>query len=37
LVVACALMSAVDEDRLKRHDLTDAEWVPLEPLLPAQP
>ena len=30
-------MAAVDEDRLKRHDLTDAEWVRLEPLLPAHP
>jgi transposase len=28
---------AVDEDGLKRHDLTDAEWVRLAPLLPAQP
>ena len=28
---------AVDEDRLKRHDLTDAEWVRLAPLLPAHP
>jgi transposase len=27
----------VDEDRLKRHDLTDAEWVRLAPLLPAHP
>jgi len=25
----------VDEDRLKRHDLTDAEWARLEPLLSA--
>jgi transposase len=24
----------VDEDRLKRHDLTDDEWARLEPLLP---
>ena len=24
----------MDEDRLKRHDLTDAEWVRLAPLLP---
>jgi transposase len=23
-----------DEDRLKRHDLTDREWALLEPLLP---
>jgi transposase len=27
----------VDEDRLKRHDLTDAEWARLEPLLPRHP
>jgi transposase len=27
----------MDEDRLKRHDLTDAEWTRLEPLLPRQP
>jgi transposase len=27
----------VDEDRLKRHDLTDAEWARLEPLMPAHP
>jgi transposase len=27
----------VDEERLKRHDLTDAEWVRLAPLLPAHP
>jgi transposase len=27
----------VDEDRLKRHDLADAEWVRLEPLLPGHP
>jgi transposase len=27
----------VDEDRLKRHDLTDAEWARLEPLTPAHP
>ena len=30
-------MVAVDEGRLNRHDLTDAEWVRLEPLLPAHP
>jgi hypothetical protein len=24
----------VDGDRLKRHNLTDGEWVRLEPLLP---
>ncbi len=24
----------VDEDRLKRHDLSDEEWARLEPLLP---
>jgi transposase len=28
---------AVDDERLKRHDLTDAEWARLEPLLPAHP
>lgn len=27
----------MDEERLKRHDLTDAEWARLEPLLPAHP
>jgi transposase len=27
----------VDEDRLKRHDLTDDEWARLEPLLPGHP
>ena len=30
-------MAAVDEDRLKRHDLTDDEWARLEPLLPGHP
>ena len=28
---------AVDDDRLKRHDLDDAEWVRLEPSLPRHP
>jgi len=27
----------VDEERLKRHDLTDAEWERLAPLLPEHP
>ena len=27
----------MDEDRLKRHDLTDEEWARLEPLLPGHP
>lgn len=27
----------MDDERLKRHDLTDEEWVRLEPLLPAHP
>jgi transposase len=27
----------VDEDRLKRHDLSDAEWAALGPLLPRHP
>jgi transposase len=27
----------VDEERLKRHDLTDAEWERLAPLLPVNP
>ena len=27
----------MDEDRLRRHDLTDDEWVRLVPLLPAHP
>jgi len=26
-----------DDERLKRHDLTDEEWARLEPLLPAHP
>jgi transposase len=26
-----------DDERLKRHDLTDGEWARLEPLLPAHP
>lgn len=26
----------MDEERLKRHDLTDEEWVRLKPLLPPQ-
>ncbi|GAB2452156.1 hypothetical protein GCM10027187_20450 [Streptosporangium sandarakinum] len=26
----------MDEERLKRHDLTDEEWAWLEPLLPSQ-
>src|SRR5258708_3839331 len=30
-------MGLMDEDRLKRHDLTDEEWARLEPLLPAHP
>jgi transposase len=31
------LNRVVDDDRLNRHGLTDAEWVRLEPLLPAHP
>lgn len=31
------MMSLVEEERLKRHDLTDREWVLLEPLMPAHP
>jgi transposase len=31
------LDGAVDDDRLKRQDLTDAEWAWLEPLLPRHP
>lgn len=27
----------MDDDRLKRHDLTDEEWARLEPLLPPHP
>ena len=27
----------MDEEQLKRHDLTDAEWVRLTPLLPGHP
>jgi transposase len=30
-------MAAVDEDRLRRHDLSDAEWARLEGLLPGHP
>jgi transposase len=37
LVGRFGLDCGVDEDRLKRHDLTDAEWVRLEPLLPRHP
>ena len=36
-MVVSAWMAAVDEDRLKRHDLTDDEWVRLVPLLPGHP
>jgi transposase len=31
------LNTAVNDDRLNRHDLTDAEWALLEPLLPRHP
>ena len=31
------MMLLVDEERLKRHDLSDAEWAVLEPLMPAHP
>lgn len=27
----------VDGERLRRHDLSNAEWARLEPLLPAHP
>jgi transposase len=27
----------VDEQRLRRHDLSDAEWARLQPLLPRHP
>jgi transposase len=37
LVVGFGLACAVDDDRLKRHDLTDAEWARLESLLPVHP
>jgi transposase len=30
-------MLVMDDDRLRRHDLTDAEWALLEPLLPRHP
>jgi transposase len=30
-------MPFVDEDRLRRHDLTDGEWARLAPLLPSHP
>jgi hypothetical protein len=30
-------MPVMDDDRIGRHDLTDAEWAQLEPLLPAHP
>ena len=35
--VVSALDFLVDEDRLKRHDLSDAGWARLEPLLPGHP
>jgi transposase len=31
------LLVVDDDERLKRHDLTDAEWALLEPLMPAHP
>jgi transposase len=37
MLVGAALMVVVDEERLKRHDLTDEQWAVLEPLLPAHP
>ena len=30
-------MVVVDEERLRRHDLSDGEWRVLEPLMPAHP
>jgi transposase len=30
-------MAVVDEERLKRHGLTDEQWARLEPLLPSHP
>jgi hypothetical protein len=34
LVVVSGWMRLVDEQRVQRRDLTDDEWVRLEPLLP---
>ena len=36
-MVVSAWIGVVDEDRLKRHDLTDGEWARLGPLLPGHP
>ena len=37
LVGRFRLDCSVDEERLRRHDLSDAEWARLEPLLPRHP
>jgi transposase len=37
LVGRFGLDCVVDEDRLKRHDLSDGEWARLGPLLPGHP
>ena len=37
LVSRFRLDCSVDEERLRRHDLSDAEWARLEPLLPGHP
>jgi transposase len=37
LILFQDLMGFVDDDRLRRHDLSDEEWARLEPLLPAHP
>jgi transposase len=35
--VGSVWLLVVDEERLRRHDLTDEQWVLLEPLMPAHP
>jgi transposase len=37
LVVGSGFDCVVEDERLKRHDLTDAEWARLRPLMPADP
>jgi transposase len=37
LIIIPGFDGLMDEDRLRRHDLTGAEWARLEPLLPRNP
>jgi transposase len=37
LIIVSGWIVTVDEDRLRRHDLSDEEWARLEPLLPRHP